>query len=89
MNIEYWLDQIKKERIRQDEKWGEQNHHPLQWFSIIGKEYGEMCKAFNEYDLDNDFNRLEDMQRETIQIAAVCVAMLQCIGRQGEKGMMP
>jgi len=83
------INEIIAERARQDEKWGEQNHHPLMWFSIIGEEYGEMCHAYNEFTFDDDFNHLEDMQKEAIQIAACCVAMIECIQRQGEKGMTP
>lgn len=83
------LDEIKKERKRQDKKWGEQNHHPLMWFSIIGEEYGEMCHAFNEFSFDDDPNHLDDMQREAIQVAACCVAMIECLERQGEKGLTP
>jgi hypothetical protein len=59
------------------------------WFSIIGEEYGEMLKAFNEYSFDHDTNLLEDMQREAIQVAACCVAMLECLERQAEKGLTP
>lgn len=86
---EYILNQISKERDRQDEKWGEQNHHPLMWFSIIGEEFGEMCQAFNEYSFDNDPNHLEDMQREAVQVAACCVAMIECLERQAKKGLTP
>ena len=83
------INEIIAERNRQDEKWGEQNHHPLMWFSIIGEEYGEMCHAYNEFTFDEQYAHLEDMQKEAIQIAACCVAMIECIQRQGEKGMTP
>ena len=86
---DYFIQQIRDERTRQDDKWGEQNHHPLLWFSIIGEEYGEMCKAFNEYSFQNDTNRLDEMQREAIQVAASCVAMLECIERMATSGMNP
>jgi len=89
LKTDYYLAEIAKERTRQDEKWGEQNHHPLLWFSIIGEEYGEMLKAFNEYSFDNDMNHFDAMQREAIQVAASCVAMLECIDRMGEKGYAP
>ncbi len=88
MDTSYYLKKIQAERNRQDEKWGEQNHHPLMWFSIIGEEYGEMCRAFNEYSFDNDPNHFDEMQREAVQIAACCVAMLECIDRMAEKGMV-
>lgn len=84
-NQEKIIQQIIDERKRQDEKWGEQNHHPLTWFSIIGEEYGEMLKAFNEYWFTEDFKLLEDMQKEAIHVAASCVAMIECIRRQDEK----
>jgi len=83
------LNKIREERKAQDEKWGEQNHHPLMWFSIIGEEFGEMLHAFNEYTFDNDINHLEDMQREAIQVAACCVAMIECIERQASKDLIP
>lgn len=89
MTQEFILTQIKHERDRQDNKWGEQNHHPLMWFSIIGEEYGEMCHAFNEYSFKQDYALLEEMQREAIQVAACCVAMIECLERQGEKGLAP
>lgn len=88
MDTAYYLREIQKERDRQDKKWGEQNHHPLLWFSIIGEEYGEMLKAFNEYSFDNDPNHFDDMQREAVQVAASCVAMLECIDRMAEKNMV-
>lgn len=88
-SLDYFIDQIKNERKRQDEKWGVQDHHPLMWFSIIGEECGEMCKAFNEYTFDEKFEHLENMQKEAIQIAACCVAMLECIERQANNGKMP
>jgi len=95
VKTEYYLTQIKAERERQDRKWGEQNHHPLLWFSIIGEEYGEMCKAFNKFTEEiqdgesGDFSHFDTMQREAIQVAASCVAMLECIDRMGEKGAIP
>lgn len=83
------LVEILHERERQDEMWGEQNHHPLLWFSIIGEEFGEMCHAYNEFTFEEDGNHLEDMQREAIQVAACCVAMLECLDRMGERGYVP
>ena len=83
------LEDIKTERKRQDAKWGEQNHHPLMWLSIIGEEYGEMCKAFNEYSFTQDHKHIEEMIKEAIQVAACCVAMIECLDRQAKKGLAP
>ena len=87
MNTRYYLDQIQKERDRQDEKWGEQNHHPLMWFSIIAEEFGELCRAFNEYSFDDNASHFDEMETEAIQTAACCVAMLECIDRLRERGV--
>lgn len=31
------LKQIVDERRNQNKKWGEQNHHPVEWLAILGK----------------------------------------------------
>ena len=89
MNTKYYLNEITKERRYQEDKWGEQDHHPLMWFSIIGEEHGKMLRAFNQYSFDNDMNHFDEMQRRAISTAASCVAMLECIDRMAEKGMVP
>jgi hypothetical protein len=91
MDTNFYLEKITKERKFQDEKWGEQDHHPLLWFSIIGEEYGEMLKAYNDYSLspDRNFAYINTMKREAVQVAASCVAMLECLDRVAEKGMVP
>ena len=40
--------EISKERFRQDEKWGPQHHRMSDWLSILGEEFGEACKAYND-----------------------------------------
>ena len=85
MNTEYYLQKIKEERQYQDTKWGEQNHHPSVWVSIMGEEFGEMCKSLNEYMFEQDVNHFDDMQKEAIQVAAVVVAMLECFDRMGDR----
>jgi len=66
---------IRDERIRQDIKWGEQNHRPDYWLVILGEEFGELCNAV-----------LEDRPRtvlhiELTHIAAVCKAIYECSQR--------
>ena len=62
------------ERVRQDEKWGEQNHDVYKWLAILGEEVGEANKAA----LDNDYSEL---MQELIQIGAVTVAMIESLER--------
>ncbi len=66
------------ERIRQDEKWGEQNHPEAMWLAILSEEFGEVAKAM----LDADF---VSVRSELAQVAAVCVAWLEMYLRQAEK----
>lgn len=94
------LEKIKAERAHQDEKWGETDHHPLMWFSIIGEEYGKMLRAFNEYsrvtppELSRTLSAessdlLEKMQYHAVTTAASCVAMLECLERISRRGLTP
>lgn len=39
------LIEVRVERERQDEKWGEQNHDNGTWSLILGEEFGESCEA--------------------------------------------
>ncbi len=64
------FNQIKAERTRQDNKWGEQLHHPFKWATILGEEYGEVCKATLEGGGEN-------YREELVQVAAVAVAAIE------------
>ena len=78
--------EILDERVRQDEKWGTQNHHPIEWLSILGEEVGEANKAaleayFKGYYSSGDY---EDYRKEMIQVAAVAVAMIESYDRMAK-----
>ena len=75
------IDKVIAERNRQDEKWGEQNHFPERWATIIGEEYGEMCKAINEFGFDHTPETEQEIFNEAIQTIASCMAMLECMER--------
>lgn len=77
--MEKVLEEVKEERARQDEKWGEQNHHPAEWLMILGEEVGEANKAA----LEAHFNGVcySDYRKELVQVAAVAVAMIECLDR--------
>ncbi len=72
---------VLKERDRQDKKWGEQNHNAYKWSAIIGEEYGEMCKAINEFGFNPTEKNEHEIYMETIQTMACCMAMLECMDR--------
>ena len=69
------LDLIRAERMRQDSKWGEQNHSDLYWLGILVEEVGELAKAIIENDGENGV-------KELVQTAAVCVAWMDAIKRR-------
>lgn len=82
-------DEVLLERQRQDEKWGEQNHHPMEWLTILGEEVGEANKAaleahFKGYGAQGDWS---NYRAELIQVAAVAVAMVECLDRGKEMGV--
>jgi NTP pyrophosphatase (non-canonical NTP hydrolase) len=71
--------EIAKERIKQDIKWGQQDHLTGRWFEILGEETGEACRAVLEQDPDK-------YRKEMIQVAAVAIAAIETLDRLREKG---
>ena len=77
------LDEVLLERKLQFNKWGEQNHEPFAWLAILGEEVGEANMAaleahFTGYEKSGD---LHPFRAELIQVAAVAVAMIECLDR--------
>ena len=66
VGVDSVLSAIRQEMTRQDQKWGEQNHSPEIWCTILGEEYGEVCKAALE-------NNSDEYETELVQVAAVAV----------------
>lgn len=73
------LFDVEAERLRQDQKWGEQNHAPMEWLSILGEEVGEVCQAANEAHWHQA--PLAHYREELIQVAAVAVAAVEALDR--------
>jgi len=79
--------QINQERLRQDEKWGVQNHDPFTYLAILGEEVGESNQAALEAHTwevgqkGNKWKSLEHYREELIQVAAVAKAMIECVDR--------
>lgn len=77
---------VNKERDRQEELWGQQNHTPDKWVGILGEEFGEFCAAVNETILDNGPDErarggYENLMREASHVAAVAVSVMECLMR--------
>jgi len=88
------LAEIVGERQKQDAKWGEQNHNPIEWSAILTEECGEVAKEALEYHFYTKKNvkdakvisdwqkeKLSKYRAELIQVAAVAVAMLESLER--------
>ena len=81
------IEEVRQERFKQDEKWGEQNHYPVGWNAILGEEIGEVAKEvveFTFYDKNSkqsEHQTLKNMRVELIQSAAVVIAMIESLDR--------
>ena len=74
------LKRVREERTRQDQIWGEQNHHPYKWLAILGEEVGEANRGVLESSLCEYATKL-------IQVAAVAIAAYESLMRhKWEKG---
>lgn len=75
------LDEVYRERERQEAKWGEQNLDPATWLMVLGEEVGEVNNAVLETIFGNQPN-LDHYRAELIQVAAVAVRMIENYDRQ-------
>lgn len=79
------LLEIRAERERQDRKFGEQNHQPIEFMAILAEEIGEANKEI----VDAHFGYapkdkcLERARAEFIQVAAMAYQCVEAICRQG------
>lgn len=69
------LQLVRNERLRQDRKWGVQNHPPCKWITIAVEELGEAAEAALE-------DKYDQYVKELVECAASCVAAIECIVRQ-------
>lgn len=76
------LQEVLAERVRQDTRFGEQNHEANNWCVILAEEFGEVAKE--ACDVTFSGKSTEDLEAELVQVAAVCVAWLECIRRGRE-----
>lgn len=78
------LREVLDERLRQDARWGEQNHDPLGWLAILAEEFGEVAAEVTKACVppvgDRDAH-LAKLRGELIQTAAVAVAFVECLDR--------
>lgn len=73
--IDHVLAEAKKERERQIEKWGTQDHDPHWWLAILTEEVGEVAEQIAEARIGNWDPA--HYREELVHVAAVAVAALQ------------
>jgi NTP pyrophosphatase (non-canonical NTP hydrolase) len=87
------LRDVLAERKRQDAKWGEQNHDPFTYLTILGEEYGETCQAalHARFSVGSAGNKqlTEHLRMEAVQTAAVALAIVECIDRKKWRWNIP
>ncbi len=85
------LHNINAEAIRQDGKWGEQNHDPSVWLAILTEEVGELAQAmladkFAGTDPGMHDSHHVGMETEAIQVAAVAAQFVEYLERRKAGG---
>lgn len=81
------LTAIVEERMRQDDKWGQQNHEPGKWMLILMEEVGEFSQAVLDRAFGGDDP--DNVRTELVQFIAVGLSMLECCDRNGWHHPLP
>ena len=84
--LEDILEEVRQERIRQDDKWGPvpRSHSPERWLTILAEEFGEFAHDVCDHNFEEGKYR-ENMREELIQIAAVAVVIAEDLDWQDEQ----
>jgi len=69
------------ERVNQEVKWGEKNHDPYRYSAILMEEIGEFCQATLQTQFGGEKGGIIRMRCEAVQIAAVALAIIECLDR--------
>lgn len=73
------LEDVEIERLKQHQKWGEQNHDIYRWLAILTEEVGEAAQAALHAEFES--GAAEKVREEMIQVAAVAVQIVECLDR--------
>jgi NTP pyrophosphatase (non-canonical NTP hydrolase) len=73
------LASILCERERQDMKWGEQNHDPFTYLTVLSEEVGELAQAALHARFGGE--KAWCVRNEAVHVAAVALAIVECLDR--------
>lgn len=79
------LDEVARERLAQDEKWGVQDREDLKWLAILVEEVGEVADELNSQWAPPSIGP-KRLREELVQVAAVAVAWVEAIDRRQGDG---
>ena len=74
------LASVLAERVNQDLKWGEQNHDPFTYLTVLTEEVGELAQAALHTKFGGD--KASGLRTEAVHVAAVALAIVECIDRK-------
>lgn len=82
--MEKYIQEIRAERARQDKKFGEQNHSPIEFMAILAEEIGEVNKEIVDahFGFAPKEKCIEKARVEFIQVAAMAYQCAEAISRQ-------
>ena len=70
---------VLAERVKQDRKWGEQNHDPFTYLTVLMEEVGELSQAALHARFGGP--AADSLRKEAVQTAAVAMAIVECLDR--------
>lgn len=73
------LEDVVAERARQDAKWGEQNHDPFTYLTVLTEEVGELSQAALHARFGGP--AADGLRTEAVHVAAVALAIVECVDR--------
>jgi NTP pyrophosphatase (non-canonical NTP hydrolase) len=71
------LYDVKRERMRQDQKWGLQRHDYGTWLQILVEEVGEVAQAMQQQKGWGKETDASNLYTELIHVSAVAVAVAE------------
>jgi NTP pyrophosphatase (non-canonical NTP hydrolase) len=83
--LEDIIEEVRQERISQDDKYGwPRNHKPERWLAILAEEFGEFAIDVNDCRFESGMWK-DNMRNELIQVAAVAIAAIEDLDQQYEQ----
>lgn len=73
------IDAILQEYQKQNDKWNGVDYEPTLWVTILGEQFGELCKSI--VNLNIGWGDYIYTKKTALQVAATSVAFLECLDR--------